>query len=616
MQLKRICAILLVVALIFSVPTVYAGAETVEAIEAFEVGVEAETATPISSSPKIFGVGDEVSVKISVNQNTGISFLRFVIHFNPEALEYVEHISENLFDSSLESIQVKDGSLIYFVALGSEVSEATGDLFSVSFKMKSGYCGDVEIFTKLASDREANCSRYYSSAKNAYVPFVAGSDSFAVHNIDTTNGIVTAPTCTEDGFTTYECSSCKETVIGNTTEKLGHISAEAVEENRIDCTCTKKGSYDTVVYCERCGAELSRNNISVDELGHDLIHHDAKDPTCTENGWDAYDTCIRCDYTTYIEKEALGHNIVHYDSKEPTCTETGLTDGERCSVCGEILVEQQEVPALGHTEVVDSPKAATCTETGLTEGKHCSVCEKVLVEQQEVPALGHVFGEQIIKAPTCIAAGSRYRTCTVCGEKGDATEFTKLDDSSKKFTDIFSTDWYKNAVDYVSTKGLMKGTEETIFEPKATMTRAMLVTVLYRMEGEPEVEGGNPFDDVKEGEWYSDAIAWAAANGIVVGISETSFAPMDEITREQMATILYRYSGEYKKLDVSARADLTSFPDYEEVSSYAEDALAWANSEGIVNGSGVGEKTMLDPKGNATRAQVAALLMRFCLKFL
>lgn len=230
MQLKRISAILLVVALIFSVTSIFVGAEAVEAVESVEVGVEAETAAPVSSSPKIFNGSDEVSVKIRVNQNTGVTFLRFVIYFNSEALEYVDYKSDNLFNSQTESIQVRNGYLIYFLNLDSDISEAKGDLMSINFKAKPGYCGDVEIYTELANKSDANCAKYHSSAKNTYVPFTAGKDSFEVHSVDVSKGVVTAPTCTENGFTTYECSNCKEKLIGNTVDKLGHVNAKPVEE--------------------------------------------------------------------------------------------------------------------------------------------------------------------------------------------------------------------------------------------------------------------------------------------------------------------------------------------------------------------------------------------------
>ena len=173
------------------------------------------------------------------------------------------------------------------------------------------------------------------------------------------------------------------------------------------------------------------------------------------------------------------------------------------------------------------------------------------------------------------------------------------------FTDVPENTWYYNAVSFVTASGLFNGTSETTFSPNASMTRAMLVTVLWRYAGEP-MDGENSFADVPDGQWYTDAVAWAAQNGIVGGVGNNKFDPNGNITREQMATILYRYASA-NGIDTSARADLSSFPDGNKVSAYANDAIRWAVAEGLINGS----DGKLMPQGNATRAQVATILMRF-----
>ena len=147
-----------------------------------------------------------------------------------------------------------------------------------------------------------------------------------------------------------------------------------------------------------------------------------------------------------------------------------------------------------------------------------------------------------------------------------------------------------------------------MFAPNSQTTRAQLVTILYRLEGEPEVSGTSGFTDVEAGTWYTDAVAWAAANGIVNGVSETEFAPGKDITREQLATILFRYA-EAKGYDVSARADLSAYTDADQIQSYAAESVAWAVAEGLIQGF---EDNTLRPAGNATRAQIATILMRFC----
>ncbi|MDY4171763.1 MAG: S-layer homology domain-containing protein [Evtepia sp.] len=178
---------------------------------------------------------------------------------------------------------------------------------------------------------------------------------------------------------------------------------------------------------------------------------------------------------------------------------------------------------------------------------------------------------------------------------------------AEKYTDVDTTQWYHEGVDYVIANGMMNGTGTNIFEPNATTTRGMIVTILYRLEKEPAA-GTSPFTDVDADQWYAKAVAWAAANGVVNGTSPTTFHPNDPITREQMAAILYRYAS-FKGYDVTQKADLAGFTDASQISGYAKDAMSWANQEGLIGGVSA---TTLQPQGSATRAQVATILMRFC----
>lgn len=182
----------------------------------------------------------------------------------------------------------------------------------------------------------------------------------------------------------------------------------------------------------------------------------------------------------------------------------------------------------------------------------------------------------------------------------------------KDFTDMPKvSNWAHAGIDFCVKNGLFGGMSKTIFEPEGNMTRAMLVTVLYRLEGKPSVTAENPFADVANSQWYTDAVIWAASSGVVNGVGDGKFAPDANITREQMAAILYRYA-QKKGFDTTARADLKTYPDYGEISAYARDSLSWANVNGLIGGTtGADGKTILDPQGNATRAQVAAILMRY-----
>ncbi len=213
---------------------------------------------------------------------------------------------------------------------------------------------------------------------------------------------------------------------------------------------------------------------------------------------------------------------------------------------------------------VKNAKAATCTEDGYSGDLVCTVCGTVIGNGQTIPA-------------NCPSA--------------------KFDDHP------VVGDWAHDGIDYAIRNDLMNGVASNRFAPEGSMTRAMLVTVLYRAEGEPSVEGlKNQFQDVADGQWYTKAVIWAADKGIVNGTSETTFDPDANITREQIAAILHRYAGKPE-----TKGDLASFPDAATVSDYAKTAMAWTVEKGIIGGS----DGKLDPRSNATRAQVAAILMRY-----
>lgn len=178
------------------------------------------------------------------------------------------------------------------------------------------------------------------------------------------------------------------------------------------------------------------------------------------------------------------------------------------------------------------------------------------------------------------------------------------------FADVPAGSWYYGAAAYAYNNGLFAGTTATTFAPDMTMTRAMLVSVLWRLAGEPAPKGANTFDDVPDGAWYTDAVTWAAENGVVAGIGNGCFDPSGAVTREQTAVILFNYA-QSKGYDVSARADLSAFPDAGSVSGWAQEALAWANASGLISGAVRGTQTILDPQGSASRAQVAMILMGY-----
>ncbi len=347
-----------------------------------------------------------------------------------------------------------------------------------------------------------------------------------------------------------------------------HESTQTV--GGVPATCTDDG-YSGDVYCTECGAKLKEGQ-TIAALGH---------------AWNAGVVTV-----------------------QPTETEEGVRTFT-CTRCQATRTEA--IPCLTHTHsytaVVTEP---TCTDKGYTT--HTCACGDSY-KNAFTDALGHAWDAGVMTAePTATQDGTKTYTCTRCKitktERIPATGEDKPCDGgancpSQQFTDVNATKWYHSAVDFAVTRGLFNGTGDGHFSPENSMTRAMLVTVLWRYEGEPH-EGENAFADVPEGQWYTDAVAWAAANGVVNGVGNGKFDPNGNVTREQMVTILFRYCGD-KGFDTSARANIGSFPDAGNVSAYAKASLEWAVAQGIVNGSG----GYLLPQGNATRAQVAAVLMRF-----
>ena len=338
-------------------------------------------------------------------------------------------------------------------------------------------------------------------------------------------------------------------------------------------------------------------------------------PTCTEQGYTTHTcTCGESYVDSYVD--ALGHawdnGVV---TKQPTQTEKGEKT-YTCTRCGATRTES--IPELGHkhqyTETVTAP---TCTEQGYTT--HTCACGDSYVDAYVSP-LGHAWDSgKVTTQPTETTAGVKTFTCTRCSKTktesipatgGQPDQPDQPCDggegcSSGKFVDVSARDWFHEAVDFAVEQGLFGGMSANTFEPDTPMTRAMLVTVLWRYEGEPDAPA-NTFSDVKSGTWYSNAVSWAAANGVVNGVGNNKFDPEGKITREQMATILFRYA-QKKGIDTSKRGNLNAFPDGGKTASWAKDAMQWTVGEGIINGS----DGKLLPQGSATRAQVATILMRF-----
>lgn len=282
-------------------------------------------------------------------------------------------------------------------------------------------------------------------------------------------------------------------------------------------------------------------------------------------------------------------------TKEPTCAASGTR--VYTNDVGETMTEA--IPAKPHTPETIPAVAATCTASGLTEGSKCAVCGATLTAQKVIPAAHHYVDG------VCTVCGAKDPTAVPC-PGGEACP-------GHKFTDMPSTtNWAHNGIDFVVAHKLFAGTSDTTFEPNTELTRAMIVEILYCLEGEPAVEAENPFTDVSGSAWYTKAVLWAASNNIVAGIGNGRFDPNGTATREQAATILYEYA-RFKGCDVDVYGDLSAFADAGSVSAFARAPMTWAVAEGLISGAVINGRTLLDPQGVTTRAQFAMIMMQYVL---
>ena len=467
------------------------------------------------------------------------------------------------------------------------------------------------------------------------------------------DGTVTkAPTCTEKGEMTYKCKNCANHTYTKEIDALGH----KLDEGKVtEPTCTTMGY--TTYTCTNDGCKETVKDKFVSATGHTHIKGETTAPTCTERGYTTY-TCHCGDSYKADFVEATGHTAELRNVKAATCTEKGYTGDEYCKTCNEKLTTGTETPALGHKEILVGYKEATATTDGYTGDAVCETCGEVLKKGEVIPAFGeahtHKYTSKVTKEATCTedgvktftcacgntytdvikAAGHKWsewkpvndpscfvpekleRKCSACGEveTKDGDVDTTYCPSEENFPDIFKTQWYHKATDFVIVNGLMNGTGDGNFTPNGGASRAMIVTTIYRMEGSPAVSGKAAYPDVEDGVWYTNAIIWGTQNGIVNGYGNGNFGPNDIVTREQIATIFRRYA-EFKGMDASVSADLTDYPDDQYVSDWAMEGVKWGVGTGLITGRGIDGVQYLSSKDGTIRTELATILMRWCKEF-
>lgn len=392
-------------------------------------------------------------------------------------------------------------------------------------------------------------------------------------------------------------------------------------KNTVPATCGADGRIDTI--CANCGDVIATEVIPATGAHTWDNGTVTTEPTETTPGVRTF-TCAVCSQTKTEVIPATGaHTFVFTKNVAPSCTEAGY-DLYTCRDCG--ASEQRNVkPALGHKWDSGTVTTEPTEKDPGTMTYTCTVCGATKTEV--IPATGphtHVWDEGTVTvAPTETTPGVRTYTCTVCGQT--RTEIIPATGSavcpggaacpSFRFRDVPApSNWAHEGIDYCVRHGLMSGFDATTFSPDTVSTRAQIVMILYNLSGDTTDYSKYyvPFTDVRPSTWYYNAVAWGYDKDIVAGMSTTTFAPDGLITREQMAVLLYGYTEKYAPAYLGGAASLNGFPDAASVSNWAYAAMSWAVGNGLISGIASNGADYLAPSGGATRAQIAAIMMRYC----
>ena len=417
------------------------------------------------------------------------------------------------------------------------------------------------------------------------------TESIAALGHDWDNGVVTKePTCTENGVKTF---TCKHDSSHTRTEEIAALGHDTELRNVKAATCTEKG-YTGDYVCKVCGETIAVGS-EIDALGHEWSEWKVTiEPTETEVGYEAR-TCAVCGERETREIPALGHthSLTAVAAVPATCETAGTEAYWKCSGCGKLFSDAEgkneiEAPvaiaAKGHTLVAVPEVPATEDKDGTEAYWKCEVCGKLFSDAE---------GKNEIAAPVVIPA-TGHKAC----DGGANCPSIKLAD-----VDRSANSWYHHAVDWAYVNGIVKGVSDTAFGPNAACTREQMVTFLWRMNGspEPDMDAACPFTDLNPKEYSYKAILWAYQNNVTNGTSDTTFSPKDNVTREQVVTLLWRLKGSEKVDGTVPFTDIAA-------SRYSYTAVQWAVKNGITNGRSA---TTFAPFENCTRAEIVTFLWRF-----
>lgn len=406
--------------------------------------------------------------------------------------------------------------------------------------------------------------------------------------------------------------------------------AERANHNGGTATCVEKAE------CATCGREYGAFG------AHELVHHDAVAADCETSGSVEYWHCAVCgkdfadeDGERELENvtiAASGHSLAYHERVAPTYGAEGRTAHYACAACGKLFLDEAaEQPVSAEGLVIPKLERPQNPPVTLSEPESptleiAETTHGAVVVSTAQPDYGEVV--TIVPQPE---SGYVVETVTVADADGEVLAVTALEDGSYQFiqprgtveivvtfvalseepvvlpfVDVAAEDWYGDAVAAVYARGLMTGTAEDAFAPELAVTRGMVVSILHRLAGSPTVSA-EVFADVAADDWYGQAVAWAANEGIASGTSAETFSPNAAVTREQLAALLCNFAAQ-QGVDTTARSDLSCFDDAAAVSDWAQDAVSWAHAEGLLAGTSA---TTLSPQGEATRAQLAVMLVRF-----